>query len=401
MSTKQGYLREHGTENTLYPKTLDTLIKDTFKNQALTTTLANTPDKDALGYPSFSTATAYTTGEIVYYSNKLWKFTANKTAGAWDSTKVEQTSVKDNAVSQELEGRVLFMETSFGKYDTVREVTLSQSKSGKYVGVSGVEVTAAGYGISNSVELNFGDILLVPSAEAVPADVSVVARIATRTYAKVINYTYTYQQENPTLYNTATADYDQTLIYTAVYNTSGETPVLTGWTIGGETIETLPATHEVSESYYEPLVKQAVSAMPSTGYYVYLCPSAMTIVVSGLTATVDGGVCKVVGWGVFKNIVSNFVGAPGQAILAQLLCDLDTRLNGIMSRLDNLGNVKAITIDSENLPMVCGQPLVVEGAGAPSVVPQFVGQRYHDTTNIKCYEAFAVTGATSDWKLLN
>ena len=191
------------------------------------------------------------------------------------------------------------------------------------------------------------------------------------------------------------------MIYTAVYNTSGETPVLTGWTIGGETIETLPATHEVSESYYEPLVKQAVSAMPSTGYYVYLCPSAMTIVVSGLTATVDGGVCKVVGWGVFKNIVSNFVGAPGQAILAQLLCDLDTRLNGIMSRLDNLGNVKAITIDSENLPMVCGQPLVVEGAGAPSVVPQFVGQRYHDTTNIKCYEAFAVTGATSDWKLLN
>lgn len=297
--------------------------------------------------------------------------------------------------------KTLFMETSFGKYDSVREITLSQGKSGKYVNTDGGETTAAGYGISNSVELNFGDILLVPSAQAVPASVSVVARVVTRAYDKVINYTYTCQQEDPTLYDTATADYDPTLVYTAVYDTSGETPVLTGWTIGGETVETLPATHEVTESYYEPLVKQAVSAMPSTGYYVYLCPTAMTVVISGLTATVDGGVCKVVGWGIFKNIVSNFVGAPGQSILAQLLCDLDARVKGIMARLENLGEVKAITIDSENLPRVCGQPLVVEGAGAPSVVPHFVGQRYHDNTNSKCYEAFAVTGATSNWKLLN
>lgn len=294
-----------------------------------------------------------------------------------------------------------FIETSFGKYDAIRDITLTQNKSGKYVDVNGQEVSASGYGISNSVELNFGDILLVPSASAVPAAVSVVSRIVTRTYQKVINYTYTYQQENPSLYDTATADYDSSLIYTAVYDTSGETPVLTGWTKGGQTYTTLPATREVTESYYEPLVKQAVSAMPSTGYYIYLCPSAMTVVVSGYTATVSGGVCKVVGWGIFKNIVSNFVGAPGQAILAQLLCDLDDRVKGIMSRLENLGDVKAITVDSENLPKVCGQPLVIEGAGAPAVVPHFVGQRYHDTTNKKCYEAFLVTGATSDWTLLN
>ena len=41
------------------------------------------------------------------------------------------------------------------------------------------------------------------------------------------------------------------------------------------------------------------------------------------------------------------------------------------------------------------------GRKEKKVVPQFVGQRYHDTTNSKCYEAFAVTGATSNWKLLN
>ena len=38
---------------------------------------------------------------------------------------------------------------------------------------------------------------------------------------------------------------------------------------------------------------------------------------------------------------------------------------------------------------------------APSVVPMFVGQRYHDTTNKKVYEAFAVTNSTVDWTLLN
>lgn len=298
-------------------------------------------------------------------------------------------------------GRVLFIENGLGKYDSVRTITLSQAVSGKYINTDGQEVSASGYGISSPIQLNMGDILLVPSASAVPASVSLFARQVTRTYDKVINYTYTYQQENPELYNTATADYDSSLVYTAVYDTSGDTPVLTGWTKGGQTYTTLPATHEVTESYYEPLMKQAVSAMPSTGYYVYLCPTSMTIVVSGYTATVNGGVAQVVGLGIFKNIATNFIGAPGQAVLAQAFAEVYSMIDGLKENLQQLGNTKAICIDFENLPMVCGQPLVVEGAGAPSVVPQFIGQRYHDTTNSKCYEAFAVTNSTSNWKLLN
>lgn len=295
-----------------------------------------------------------------------------------------------------------FLNRALGKYDGVGQTTLSQAKAGKYVDVNGAEISASGYGISSPIQLNFGDILLVPSASALPAAVSVVSRIVTRTYAKVINYAYTYRQDDPTLYDTATADYDQTLVYTAVYDTSGETPVLTGWTIGGQTIATLPATHEVTESYYEPLVKQAVSAMPSTGYYVYLCPQAMQVVISGYTATVSGGTCLTVGLGIFKNIVSNFLSMPGQNAVAQALCDLYAKWAGVAARLENLGNVKAGTIDCENIPKVCGTPMVIEGVGAPTVLPHFVGQRYHDTTaNAKhLYEAFAVTGATSDWVLI-
>ena len=300
-----------------------------------------------------------------------------------------------------IEARALFLEEGLGKYNDVSTVTLSQGKSSKYVNTSGSETSASGYGISSAIELNFGDILLVPSASALPAAVSVVSRVVTRSYAKVINYIYTYQEENPELYATATADYDSSLVYTAVYDTSGETPQLTGWTRGGQTYTTLPATRDITEQYYEPLVKQAVSAMPSTGYYVYLCPQQMTVVISGYTATVSGGVCKKVGIGIFKNIVSNFLALPGQNTIAQAIAELYAALDGIKANLANLGDCKAGSIDFENLPKVCGHSFVIEGAGAPSVVPHFVGQRYHDTTNKKVYEAFSVTNSTSDWTLLN
>jgi hypothetical protein len=231
--------------------------------------------------------------------------------------------------------------------------------------------------------------------------VSLFARIVTRTYDKVINYTYTYRQDYPELPATATADYNPALIYTAQYDESGDTPVLTGWAMGGQTYTTLPATREVTESYYEPLMKQAVAAMPSTGYYVYLCPTSMTIVVSGYTATVNGGVALVVGLGIFKNIATNFIGAPGQAVIAQAFAQAIGNMQGIIENLKHMGSFKATDIDCENMPKVCGYPLVVEGAGAPSIVPRFVGQRYHDTANNKCYEAFAVTNSTANWVLLN
>lgn len=302
-----------------------------------------------------------------------------------------------------LQDMVAFINKSFGKYDGETEMVLTQAKAGKYVNVNGGETTQAGYGISEPIALNAGDILLVPSAQAVPATVSVIARLVDRTYQKVIAYIYTYRTDYPELPATATADYDASLVYTAVYDESGETPTLTGWTHDGETYATLPATREVSEQFYEPLMKQAVAAMPSTGYYIYLCPTAMTVVVSGLTATVDGGTALIVGWGIFKNITTNFVGAPGQSVLAQAFAVLFAAIDGLKAQLGNLGDTRADSIDFGNLPRFCGQPMVIEGAGAPAspIFPTMVGQRYHDTTNKKVYEAFSVTGAISDWVLLN
>ena len=393
MSTRQGNLKDY-QGNRIAPNTCSAAVLDEARNQGLSASLTALVEKNVLGFPTFVTTSAYAAGDIVFYDRKLWKTkSGGHAAGAWDPADFDEYPLGQD---------VLFLNRALGKYDTISETVLSQAKAGKYVDVNGAEVSASGFGISAPITLNFGDILLVPSASAVPAAVSVISRVVTRTYDKVINYAYTYRQDYPELYDTATADYDPTLVYTAVYDTSGETPVLTGWTIGGQTLEELPATHEVTDSYYGPLFKQAVAAMPSTGYYIYLCPQAMEVVISGYTDTVNGGTCLTVGLGIFKNIVSNFLARPGQDAVAQSLCDLYTLILGLAGRLENLGDVKAGTIDCENLPKVCGGDQVLEGVGAPSVVPHFVGQRYHDTTSgaQHLYEAFAVTGSTGDWVLI-
>jgi hypothetical protein len=87
--------------------------------------------------------------------------------------------------------------------------------------------------------------------------------------------------------------------------------------------------------------------------------------------------------------------------LAEAINSLNREIEALQEKMVNLGEAKAKCIDSEDLPKVCGESLVVVGSGAPSVTPKFVGQRYHDDTNRKVYEAFAVTNSVSDWVLLN
>ena len=43
--------------------------------------------------PAFSTSTAYNEGDVVTYNGKLYLFTADKAAGAWDDTKANETTI--------------------------------------------------------------------------------------------------------------------------------------------------------------------------------------------------------------------------------------------------------------------------------------------------------------------
>lgn len=325
------------------------------------------------------------------------------------------TKAQADAITNAISALVNRMMRDFGAYSNPTEYVLSVGVSGKYIDKdTALEVANGNYSISNPVSLNAGDILLIPSASAVAAACSVVSKKVTNTYDKVIIYTYTYDEYGRI--DTATADYNPSLVYTAYYE-SDEQTTPTNWMIGGEHIADLPQTHEVTESYYEPLVKQSVAGMPQTGYYVYLASQAMDVVVSAFNATINGGHAIITGWGLFKNIATNFVGIDKQRVIAEALADLFAQVEGINEKLtnglDNLA-VNHLHIGRELSGLNVAGTFCLQGAGVPSAsvtpdnwdferygdwkgIPQFIGQEYLDTTNKVFYKAHGVA-AVADWK---
>lgn len=323
----------------------------------------------------------------------------------------EQADAITNALADSL-SRIL---RDFGMYPNPTEYVLAVGVSGKYIDKdSALEVANGNYSISQPISLKAGDILLVPSASAVAAACSVVSKKVTNTYDKVIIYGYTYDEFGRI--NTATADYNPSLVYTAYYE-SDEQTTPTDWMIGGEHIAELPQTHEVTESFYEPLVKQSVAGMPDTGYYVYLASQTMDVVVSAYNATINGGHAIIAGWGIFKNVATNFVGIDKQRVIAEAIDDLFAQVEGINEKLTNgldRLSVKHLHIDRELSGLNIAGTFCLQGAGVPSAsvvpvnwdfgrygdwkgIPQFIGQEYFDTIDKVFYKAHGVT-AVSDWK---
>ena len=349
---------------------------------------------------------------VVLYWDTAWHKVATGVASQKKLTELkEQADAITNALADSL-SRIL---RDFGMYSNPTEYVLAVGVSGKYIDKdSALEVANGNYSISQPISLKAGDILLVPSASAVAAACSVVSKKVTNTYDKVIIYTYTYDEFGRI--NTATADYNPSLVYTAYYE-SDEQTTPTNWIRGGEHIAELPETHEVTESFYEPLVKQSVAGMPETGYYVYLASQAMDVVVSAYNATINGGHAIIAGWGIFKNVATNFVGIDKQRVIAEAIADLFAQVEGINEKLTNgldSLSVKHLHIDRELSGLNIAGTFCLQGAGVPSAsvvpvnwdfgrygdwkgIPQFIGQEYFDTTDKVFYKAHGVT-AVSDWK---
>ena len=325
------------------------------------------------------------------------------------------TKAQADAITNALADSLSRILRDFGMYLNPTEYVLVVGVSGKYIDKdSALEVANSNYSISQPFSLKAGDILLVPSASAVTAACSVVSKKVTNTYDKVIIYAYTYDEFGRI--NTATADYNPSLVYTAYYE-SDEQTTPTDWMIGGEHIAELPQTHEVTESFYEPLVKQSVAGMPDTGYYVYLASQAMDVVVSAYNATINGGHAIIAGWGIFENVATNFVGIDKQRVIAEAIADLFAQVEGINEKLTNgldRLSVKHLHIDRELSGLNIAGTFCLQGAGVPSAsvvpvnwdfgrygdwkgIPQFIGQEYFDTIDKVFYKAHGVN-AVSDWK---
>lgn len=109
MSTKQGHLQERGTNNPFAPKTLDTLVKDTARNRALSQSLTKLLENTTLGFPEFTTIAAYAVDDKVFYDRRLWKFIAAHAAGAWNAAHVAEFSIKDyaDAITEALANKIV------------------------------------------------------------------------------------------------------------------------------------------------------------------------------------------------------------------------------------------------------------------------------------------------------
>ena len=81
----------------------------------------------ALGYQEFSESTSYAKDDIVYKNNRLVKFTAAKTAGAWDEGKVTSASIKiEDGISRnaanaaDLKASNILIDLGFQLFDSTR-----------------------------------------------------------------------------------------------------------------------------------------------------------------------------------------------------------------------------------------------------------------------------------------
>lgn len=346
------------------------------------------------------TATAAATGAAAA-ANKAAEDIDEKISGKQDRTdqalKTQDKTVA-GAINEVYAGLVL-LNRDLGKYDTSISLPMTVEKSGKYVDPDGQEKSSASMGISAPLEVKSGNIYLLQCAAAVGTGVALFSRKVTNTYDKVIAYSYTYNGDGTIA--TATADYDPELVYSYSYNREG---VATITDKDGETVPELPATHQVTESFYEPLFRTNDATMPKSGYYLLLCTQDMEIVVSAASSDITGKNLLGVRYGVFASIATNFVGSPGQKVIAQAFAELYAAVQALSSVVDNAGHLKADVLDMANLPKVCGEDMYLTGEGAPAAPPTVPFQEYYDSSNNKFYRAKGVlpdTPSTGDWVALN
>ena len=97
---------------------------------------------------------------------------------------------------------------------------------------------------------------------------------------------------------------------------------------------------------------------------------------------------------------SKFVSSNVTDALAKSIAQNSGDINSLIALKDQLGEVEAISLDMKKWPTITGLPIMRIGSGTPSMIPDFIGQKYVDTTNKKLYFAFGVD-SISDWVVLN
>ncbi len=113
----------------------------------------------AMAADAFSEGESYTAGKICIHENKLCMFTADKSAGPWDASKVKETTLAE--IYSELNSRTTFAEYSNVDLNMVNEycfvVIDSNSESYNAPSVGRYLCTPQAIGFQIGIDMNAGN----------------------------------------------------------------------------------------------------------------------------------------------------------------------------------------------------------------------------------------------------
>lgn len=407
MSTVQGNIVNH-TGDKVAPNTLTSAVYDAAKGQALSQTLVNTPDKGALGYPSFSTVLPYAIGDVVYHENKLWKFTSAHSAGAWDSTQVTEFSIKDLAdaiieASGSAESLLGDLKLALGYAAEKTTIVLTAGETGKYVKCSTRAAAAnANFNISAPFDVDACTELLVKTGYNPSDNTHAALDISVISIFEEIQRTRTVQKKNGS---------NQPLYYVIVVDPETGSITVTDEETTEDTGYPVYVQETYTEQRYLPNNEDRWVKIPDTGYYVANIPQSCKCVVSYKPGVTDLNVIAIK-YGCLANLTSQLYGIYEHRVMAEAVASLAYRLQAVEDGLGKFGRATADTVDANEFTS-CRAPRILRGHGAPAAstkpdnwpaelywdgIPYFAGQIYInlDAASGGLYYAKG-NGAVSDW----
>lgn len=320
------------------------------------------------------------------------------------------------------------IQLTLGHYSQRPDIVLTAKESGVAISSEGVKVSKAGWAIAEFTAEKGVEYLFKPGT--VDGGVCIFAQKVTRRETRSIDYAYTYDADGKV--KTAAATYNgKTHTYTYVYTDTGSgdnrTETVTIKDETGAVVTSLPYQYETTVGTYLPMVRlNADAELPTDGYCRLMSHfqgnASLTVVVSYKVGSADLTM-KAVKDGVFASIATQ-LGNLSQNIASTqaALSTNETAASENRSDLDR-AILRLDAPDDSALPLLCGQPPILFGAGTPkeSVVPDnwnqydpqtgdgynwngkpsALGQQYVDTTTASGGRYVAARNGEWDLKWIN
>lgn len=294
-----------------------------------------------------------------------------------DSTLDAKISSNSTAIASNKSDIARINET-LGPYTDRADVVLTPTETGYAISSDGVKVAKSGWAIAEFNAERGVEYLFKPGT--IDGGVCIFAQKVTSKETRAIDYTYTYDDEGRVA--TAKATYNgKTHTYTYTYDEETGTATITDES--GTVVTSLPYQYETSVGTYLPMTRlNAGAELPKDGYCRLMSHfqgnASLSVVVSYKVGSADLTM-RAVKDGVFASVATQL------GNLSQNIASTQAALAGVeKTAAGNEASIEGIvaeTRDFDSIPTLCGQPMILFGAGTPqeSIVPSNWNQYDPDT----------------------